>query len=75
MENLYRLSVIVGDRTVDRAVWAFDMIVSNNAYLFRDEHTDLIAAYPVRITYITNIETKEQYEKRKAGEQKFLQNL
>ena len=64
--KLYRLSVIVGNTTIERGVWADDMIVQDGVYYFRDEMTELLQAYPTQFTFITNIETKEEYDDRKA---------
>ena len=64
--KLYRLSVIVGDTTVERGVWANDMIIKEGCYFFRDEYNELLQSYPTRYTFITNIETKEEYDARKA---------
>ena len=64
--KLYRLSVIVGDTTVERGVWANDMIIKEGCYFFRDEYNELLQSYPTRFTFITSIETKEDYDARKA---------
>jgi hypothetical protein len=64
--KLYRLSVIVGNTTIERGVWADDMIIKDGCYFFRDEIMELVQAYPTRYTFITNIETKEEYDARKA---------
>ena len=64
--KLYRLSVIVGDTTIERGVWANDMIIKEGCYFFRDEYNELLQSYPTRYTFITNIETKEEYDARKA---------
>jgi hypothetical protein len=64
--KLYRLSVIVGNTTVERGVWAYDVTVSEGCYFFRDEYSELLQSYPTQYTFITNIETKEEYDARKA---------
>jgi hypothetical protein len=64
--KLYRLSIIVGDTTIERGVWATDMIISDGCYFFRDEYSELLQAYPTQYTFITNIETKSEYDARKA---------
>ena len=64
--KLFRLSIIVGDTTIERGVWANDMIISDGCYFFRDEYRELLQAYPAQYTFITNIETKEEYDARKA---------
>jgi hypothetical protein len=64
--KLYRLSVITGNTTIERGVWADDMIVKDGCYFFRDQMMELIQSYPTRYTFITSIETKEDYDARKA---------
>ena len=64
--KLYRLSVITGNTTVERGVWANDMIIKEGCYFFRDEYNELLQSYPTRYTFITSIETKEDYDVRKA---------
>ena len=72
--NLYKLSVILNSSTIERGVWADDMIISNDCYLFRDTKTDLIASFPVQRTFITSIETAEQVEERKkSNEQRIIE--
>jgi len=64
--KLYRLSVITGNTTVERGVWANDMIIKEGCYFFRDEYNELLQSYPTRYTFITSIETKGEYDARKA---------
>ena len=64
--KLYRLSVITGNTTVERGVWANDMIIKEGCYFFRDQMMELLQSYPTRYTFITSIETKEDYDARKA---------
>lgn len=64
--KLYRLSVIVGNTTIERGVWADDMVIKDGCYFFRDEYSELLQSYPTQFTFITNIETKEEYDARKA---------
>jgi hypothetical protein len=64
--KLFRLSVIVGDTTIERGVWADDMIVADGCYFFNDEDSELLQSYPTQYTFITNIESKEEYDARKA---------
>jgi hypothetical protein len=64
--KLYRLSVITGNTTIERGVWANDMIIKEGCYFFRDEYNELLQSYPTRYTFITSIETKEDYDARKA---------
>lgn len=73
--KLYRVSVILGNTTIERAIWADDMIITDGCYFFRNQGegplgmrtNDLVAAYPTNSTFITNIETQEQYERRKSS--------
>jgi len=64
--KLFRLSIIVGDTTIERGVWANDMIISDGCYFFHDEYSELLQAYPAQYTFITNIESKSEYDARKA---------
>lgn len=69
--KLYRLSVIVGNTTIERGVWAEDMIIVDECYYFRNyikQHNEyeLVQSYPAQLTFITSIETKEEYDARKA---------
>ena len=64
--KLFRLSIIVGDTTVERGVWADNIRIADECYFFRDEYNELLQAYPTQYTFITNIETKEEYDARKA---------
>lgn len=64
--KLYRLSVITGNTTIERGVWADDMIIKEGCYFFRDQMMELLQSYPTRYTFITSIETKEDYDARKA---------
>ena len=63
--NLYKLSVILQDSTIERGVWADDMIISERCYMFRnmgDNQYDIVASYPVDRTFIYSIETEAQVE-------------
>ena len=64
--KLFRLSIIVGDTTIERGVWADDMIIKEGCYFFRDEYNELLQSYPAQYTFITNIESKSEYDARKA---------
>lgn len=69
--NLYRLILVTPTGNVNRGVWANDMIVKDGVYYFRNTSQDpgqeyeLVASYPINITLITNIETKEEYDAKK----------
>jgi hypothetical protein len=64
--KLYRLSVIVGNTTIERGVWADNLDMREGLYLFYNEETEVIQSYPAQLTFITSIETKEDYDARKA---------
>jgi hypothetical protein len=64
--KLYRLSVIVGNTTIERGVWAESLDMKEGLYLFYNDEMEVIQSYPTQYTFITNIETKEEYDARKA---------
>ena len=64
--KLYRLSVITGNTTIERGVWADNVRVVDGCYFFRDEYNELLQSYPIQYTFITNIESKNEYDARKA---------
>jgi hypothetical protein len=64
--KLYRLSVIVGNTTVERGVWADNLDMKEGLYIFYNDKAEAIQAYPAQLTFITSIETKEEYDVRKA---------
>jgi hypothetical protein len=71
--NLYRVVVLQKDKeNLERGVWADRMDIQGESILFLafdvDSMTDrLVGLYPAQYTVITNIETKEEYDKRKAS--------
>ena len=71
--NLYRVVVLQKDKeNLERGVWADRMDIQGESILFlafdKDTLTDrLVGLYPAQYTVITNIETKEEYDKRKAS--------
>lgn len=70
--NLYRVVVLREHKeNLERGVWADRMEIQGENILFMnvDENgvDNLIAMYPASQTIITNIETKEEYDKRKAS--------
>lgn len=73
--KLYKLSVIVGNNTVERGVWASHMTVEDNVIIFRGEEATPIALFPVNLTFITSIETSEQVEERRKSNEGRLKNL
>jgi hypothetical protein len=76
--NLYKLSVVLGNSTIDRGVWADDMIISDGCYMFRNKgenQYDLVSSFPVNLTFITSIETEEQVEERKKAREENLAAL
>ena len=64
--KLYRLSVITGNTTIERGVWADSLDMREGLYLFYNEEMEVIQSYPTQLTFITSIETKEDYDARKA---------
>jgi hypothetical protein len=64
--KLFRLSVITGNTTIERGVWADNVRVVDGCYFFRDEYNELLQSYPIQYTFITNIESKDEYDARKA---------
>jgi hypothetical protein len=64
--KLYRLSVIVGNTTIERGVWADNLDMKEGLYLFYNDKGEAIQSYPAQLTFITSIETKEDYDARKA---------
>ena len=76
--NLYKLSVILQDSTIERGVWADDMIISERCYMFRnmgDNQYDTVAYYPVDRTFIYSIETEAQVEERKSNQKEKERSL
>ena len=65
--KLYRITVITPSLNIERGVWADFLRVADGQIVFYDEANTVIAAYPVNYTMITSIETKEEYDKRKAS--------
>lgn len=66
--KLYRLTVMGGHQGLDRGVWADNFQEDAGAYRFYVDD-QLVASYPVSRTIIVNIETKEDYDKRKTAEE------
>ena len=64
--KLYRLSVIVGNTTIERGVWADNLDMKEGLYIFYNDKGEAIQSYPAQLTFITSIETKEDYDARKA---------
>jgi hypothetical protein len=64
--KLYRLSVIVGNTTIERGVWADNLDMKEGLYIFYNDKREAIQSYPAQLTFITSIETKEDYDTRKA---------
>jgi hypothetical protein len=71
--NLYRVIVLREDKeNLERGVWADKMELKGESILFiafsRESMQDeLVGLYPARYTVITSVETKEEYDKRKAS--------
>ncbi len=76
--NLYKLSVILNNSTIERGVWADDMIITDGCYTFRnmgDNQYDLVSSYPVDRTFIYSIETEAQVEERKSNQKEKEKSL
>ena len=70
--NLYRVVVLREHKeNLERGVWADRMEIQNENILFMSSNEEgvevLVAMYPACQTIITNVETKEEYDKRKAS--------
>ena len=71
--NLYRVIVLREDKeNLERGVWADRMEFKGDSILFLAFDTDsmqdrLVGLYPARYTVITNVETKEEFDKRKGS--------
>jgi hypothetical protein len=71
--NLYRVIVLREDKeNLERGVWADRMEFQGESILFLTLDTDsmkdrLVGLYPARYTVITNVETKEEFDKRKGS--------
>ena len=69
--NLYRVIVLREDKeNLERGVWADRMEFQGESILFLTFDTDstedkLVGLYPARYTVVTNVETKEEFDKRK----------
>jgi hypothetical protein len=70
--NLYRLIVLREDKeNLERGVWADRMEFKGESILFLVFDTDsmqdrMVGLYPARYTVVTSVETKEEFDKRKA---------
>ena len=71
--NLYRVVVLQKDKeNLERGVWADRMEFQGESILFLTFDTDsmkdrLVGLYPAQYTIITNVETKEEFDKRKGS--------
>lgn len=63
--KLYRLIVITPTTNINRGVWANYIRVNESYIEFLDSDRETLAVYPMRCTIITNIETKEEYDRKK----------
>jgi len=69
--NLYRVIVLREDKeNLERGVWADKMEFKGESILFSIFDTDtmsdrLVGLYPARYTFVTSVETKEEFDKRK----------
>jgi hypothetical protein len=73
--KLYKLSVILGDSTIDRGVWADNLSIQESTFIFRDEEQNVVSVFPVNRTFITSIETQEQVEERKRAREESLASI
>lgn len=68
--NLYKITVVTPLENINRGVWADEVTVVDGVYYFKDNNEVqkdfLVASYPTQCTFITSIETKEEYDTRKA---------
>jgi len=70
--NLYRVIVLREDKeNLERGVWADRMEFKGESILFLAFDTDsmqdrMVGLYPARFTVVTSVETKEEFDKRKA---------
>jgi len=70
--NLYRVIVLREDKeNLERGVWADKMEFKGDSILFLAFDTDsmqdrMVGLYPARYTVVTSVETKEEFDKRKA---------
>lgn len=72
LHKLYKLSIIVGNNTVERGVWADRVSIKDGAIVFENIEGETVALFPVQYTFITSIETAEEVEeRRKAKEESF----
>lgn len=71
--NLYRVVVLQKDKeNLERGVWADRMEFQGDSILFLTLDTEtmterLVGLYPAQYTIITNVETKEEFDKRKGS--------
>jgi hypothetical protein len=71
--KLFRVIVLQQDKeNLERGVWADRMEFQGKSILFLtfDENTmadKVVGLYPAHFTVVTNVETKEEYDKRKAS--------
>lgn len=72
--NLYRVIVLQERENLERGVWADKVEIQETSLVFLkyDEGIDgtiirqlITAVYPAKLTVITNVETKEEYDRRK----------
>lgn len=63
--KLYRLVIVTPTTNINRGVWAEYLRVEDRSLVFTDLDREEIARYPINITLITSIETKEEYEAKK----------
>jgi hypothetical protein len=75
LHKLYKLSIIVGNNTVERGVWADRMSIKEGAIVFKNLEEEVVALFPVQYTFITSIETAEEVEERRKAKEENLAAL
>ena len=80
MKKLYRITVMTPTGNVDRGIWAdaFDTPVEG-AYrfynVFEDAFNETVGVYPLASTFITSIQTLEEYTNSKANRVNSLKDM
>ena len=68
--RLYRITIITPSVNIERGVWADYLKVQDGQMIFveeTEEGSKNVGIYPVNYTFITSIETKEEYDRRKSS--------
>ena len=70
--KLYRLIIATPTMNINRGVWAEYTRMEEKTICFLDGQREVIAMYPIDITLVTSIETKEEYEAKKEKSDPYL---